>query len=256
VLDLGVIVVGAEQGRLLADYGADVIKIECAEFPDGIRAASPSGISPSIAAGHRNKRSLGLNLRSATGRELLFELISQSDVVLSNFKPGVMSSLGLSAETLLARNPRLIVVESSAYGDEGPWADRMGYGPLVRASAGLTAQWCYDDDPLAFGDTDTVYPDHVAARLTIIAVLALLLRRARSGGGGRIALAQIDVILCQMATRVAETQLARRGVLLDDGPGQDAPWGVFPSAGDDNWTVVSTGESGEGRHVAMSETRN
>ncbi|ATE64705.1 CaiB/BaiF CoA transferase family protein [Rhizorhabdus dicambivorans] len=239
VIDLGTIVVGAEQGRLLADYGAEVIKVECAEFPDGMRANSDGGMSASIAAGHRNKRSLGLNLRSEKGRELLLELAGQSDVVLSNFKPGGMASLGLSAETLLARNPRLIVVESSAYGDEGPWADRMGYGPLVRASAGLTAQWRYEDDPKAFGDTVTVYPDHVAARLATTAVLALLLRRARTGRGGRIALGQIDVILSQMAAMVAKTVLSSRGVLLADAIGRDSPWGVFPSEGDDDWIVIS-----------------
>lgn len=239
VLDLGTIVVGAEQGRLLADYGADVIKVECTEFPDGMRANSDGGMSASIAAGHRNKRSLGLNLRSTRGRDLLLELAERSDIILSNFKPGGMASLGLSPDTLLARNPRLILVESSAYGDEGPWADRMGYGPLVRASAGLTAQWRYDEDPQAFGDTVTVYPDHVAARLTTTAVLALLLRRARSGRGGRITLGQIDVILCQMGATIAKTLLTSRAAAIDDAVAPDAPWGVFPSEGEDEWTVIS-----------------
>jgi crotonobetainyl-CoA:carnitine CoA-transferase CaiB-like acyl-CoA transferase len=239
VLDLGTIVVGAEQGRLLADYGADVIKIECLEYPDGMRANSDGGMSASIAAGHRNKRSLGLNLRSPRGRELLLDLVARSDVVLSNFKPGGMASLGLSAETLMAHNPRLIVVESSAYGDTGPWSDRMGYGPLVRATAGLTARWCYEDDADAFGDTVTVYPDHVAARLATCGVLALLLRRARTGRGGQIVLGQIEVILHQMGAMVAETVLASRGTLIDDATVHDAPWGVFPSDGDDDWMVVS-----------------
>lgn len=239
VIDLGTIVVGAEQGRLLADFGADVIKVECAEFPDGMRANSDGGMSPSIAAGHRNKRSLGLNLRSERGRDLLLDLIDQSDVVLSNFKPGGMASLGLAAETLLARNPRLIVVESSAFGDEGPWSDRMGYGPLVRASAGLTDRWRYDDAQRDFGDTVTVYPDHVAARLATVAVLALLLRRERTGRGGRIALGQIDVILGQMAPAIAASSLRAQGACTDAGAGHDAPWGVFPGTGDDDWIVIT-----------------
>jgi crotonobetainyl-CoA:carnitine CoA-transferase CaiB-like acyl-CoA transferase len=239
VLDLGVIVVGSEQGRLLADYGADIMKVESTDFPDGIRLSSPSGMSPSFAAGHRNKRGLGLNLRSGEGRELFLKLVERSDIVLSNFKPGTMASLDLSGETLLARNPRLIVVESSAYGEDGPWAGRMGYGPLVRASAGLTSRWRYADDPAGFGDTVTTYPDHVAARLTISAVLALLLRRASTGRGGWIRLAQMEVILCQMAATVAANILARRGVSLDGGAEHDVPWGVFSTMGDDDWCVVS-----------------
>ncbi|MBV9509601.1 MAG: CoA transferase, partial [Caulobacteraceae bacterium] len=94
VLDLGVIVAGAEQGRLLADFGAEVIKVENAAFPDGARASSAAGMSPGFAAGNRNKRGLGLNLRDPRGRDLFLRLAEQSDVVLSNFKPGVMASLG------------------------------------------------------------------------------------------------------------------------------------------------------------------
>ncbi|MDB5579264.1 MAG: CoA transferase [Bradyrhizobium sp.] len=239
VLDLGVIVVGAEQGRLMADYGAEVIKVESAAFPDGIRATSPNGMSPGIAAGHRNKRGLGLNLRSDEGRALFLKLLEQADVVLSNFKPGTMDALGLAAETMLERNPRLIVVESSAYGKDGPWSARMGYGPLVRASAGLTALWRYADGAADFGDTVTTYPDHVAARISISAVLALLLRRARTGTGGQIDLAQMEVIFWQMGAAVAANRLDRRGVALTGDARHDAPWGAFPAAGDDDWCVVS-----------------
>jgi crotonobetainyl-CoA:carnitine CoA-transferase CaiB-like acyl-CoA transferase len=145
VLDLGVIVVGAEQGRLMAEYGAEVIKVESRAFPDGSRQQLEPGVKISLgfATGHRNKKSLGLNLRAPEGRDIFLNLARMSDVILSNFKPGTLDSLGLDAKTLLKANPKLVIADSSAYGSTGPWSGRMGYGPLVRAAAGLTAQWRY-----------------------------------------------------------------------------------------------------------------
>lgn len=245
VLDLGVIVVGAEQGRLLADYGAEVIKIESADFPDGARASSPGGMSPGFASGHRNKLGLGLDLRSEQGRELFLKLVEKSDVVLSNFKPGTLESLGLSQATLFARNPQIITVESSAYGEGGPWSDRMGYGPLVRASAGLTSLWRYPEDEESFSDTVTIYPDHVAARISISAVLGLLLRRSQTGKGGAISVSQMEVMLSQLAPQVAEAALRQGGEAVDGHPVRDTPWGVYPCLGDDEWCVVTVRDGKE-----------
>src|SRR6202012_4264487 len=96
VLDFGVIVVGAEGGRLLADQGADVIKVENAAFPDGSRQNRAGGLVwPPFAPGHHNKRSLGLNVRDPEGKTLLLKLVETTDVLLSNFKGGTLESLGL-----------------------------------------------------------------------------------------------------------------------------------------------------------------
>jgi crotonobetainyl-CoA:carnitine CoA-transferase CaiB-like acyl-CoA transferase len=86
-------------------------------------------------------------------------------VVLTNFKPGTLESLGLGYDTLRAITPRIILGESSALGSTGPWAKRMGYGPLVRATIGLTGLWRHPDSEEGFGDDQTVYPDHAAARV-------------------------------------------------------------------------------------------
>jgi crotonobetainyl-CoA:carnitine CoA-transferase CaiB-like acyl-CoA transferase len=234
VLDLGVIVVGAEQGRLLADQGAEVIKVESRAFPDGSRQSYLSyGLSGSFAAGHRNKRSLGLNIRDPEGRALFLEMAAQADVILSNFKPGVMESLGIDHATLSAINPRIVMSDSSAFGATGPWAERMGYGPLVRAATGLTRAWRYDDDPESFSDSITIYPDHVAGRIGAMAVTALLIRRLRTGRGGRASVAQSEVMLSHFAAEVARASHGRA-------PPPEA-WrdGVFPAAGDDEWCVVS-----------------
>lgn len=235
VLDMGVIVVGAEQGRLLADYGAEVIKVENAAFPDGSRVGGPTGMAVTFAAGHRNKLGLGLNLREPEGRELFLRLVEQSDVLLSNFKPGTLDSLGFGREALLARNPRLVMADSSAFGSTGPWSGRLGYGPLVRASAGLTAQWRDPEDPEGFCDAMTVYPDHVAARIGVVGVLALLIRRARTGQGGAVSVSQTEVMLSHMARQIARRSLAGRAAE----PVRDAPDGIFPCAGEDEWCVVS-----------------
>lgn len=240
VLDLGVIVVGAEVGRLFADYGADVVKVESAEFPDGSRQAyGGQVITEGFCWGHRNKRSLGLNLKSAEGIELFKSLVAQSDVVLTNFKPGTLEKLGLGYEQLAQINPRIIVSESSAFGNHGPWSSRMGYGPLVRASSGLSLTWQYPEVDFSFSDTITIYPDHVAARVSASAVVALLHRRERTGLGGHISSAQIDVIFSSMADGLAAERL-REGSIRAEGNrrGVDAPTGPFPAAGDDEWVVV------------------
>lgn len=200
VLDLGVIVVGAEAGRMFADGGADVVKVESAAFPDGSRQSYlPYGLSASFAAGHRNKRSLGLDLRQEAGRALFLDLVRKADVLLSNFKPGTMDSLGLGAAALAAANPRLVMADSSAFGSTGPWAKRLGYGPLVRAATGLTGMWRYPDDPDSFSDAVTVYPDHVAGRISTLGAVALLIRRLRTDRGGTASVSQAEVMLGQFA---------------------------------------------------------
>lgn len=251
VLDLGVIVVGGEQARLLADQGADVVKVENPDFPDGSRQTRDGSIMGlSFASGRRNQRSLSINLRDAVGKSLFLKLAANADVILSNFKPGTMASLGLDNATLLAVNPRLVIADSSAFGPTGPWSNRLGYGPLVRASAGLTAQWCYPGEPESFSDAITVYPDHVAARIGIVGVLSLLIRRMRSGRGGTASISQAEVVLNHMAAQIAEAELG-----TVQGAAFDAPWDVFPCAGDDEWCVVSVRDTADWRALCHAIDR-
>lgn len=234
VIDLGVIVVGAEQARLLGDLGADVVKVESRSFPDGNRQSYLDfGMSVSFAAGHRNKRSIGLDLRSEQGKDVFLKLVRKADVVCSNFKPGTMGKLGLGQDILQKANPRVILSESSAFGNSGPWSDRMGYGPLVRASTGLALAWRYSGDPTGFSDTITIYPDHVAGRICAIGIVALLIRRLRTGRGGTTAVAQAEVVLKHFASQIAQMSQTEipdvRGAKLSV---------VYAAAGDDEWCVV------------------
>jgi crotonobetainyl-CoA:carnitine CoA-transferase CaiB-like acyl-CoA transferase len=254
VLDLGVIVVGAELGRLFADMGAEVIKVENKAFPDGSRQSFDGApISPSFAYGHRNKLGLGLNLRATEGIELFKRLVAKSDVVLTNFKPGTMESLGLGYEQLAAINPGIVVADSSAFGPTGPWSRRLGYGPLVRASTGLSGLWRYRDDENGFSDASTIYPDHIAARFEAAAILAKLVARRRTGRGGTVSVAQAEIILGQLPHQFA-LESVRPGSLAAAAPA-DAPSGLYPCAGDDEWCVITVrGDDDWRRLSAVLET--
>ena len=237
ILDFGVIVAGAEQSRLLADQGALTLKMENKAFSDGARQSlgTDGPISINFAMGHRNKKSVGINLRDERGKAMFIDMVRQADVVMSNFKPGTLTSLGLDYGVLSQANPNIIMGDSSAYGPTGPWSGRPGYGPLVRASSGLAAQWVYPDAPSDFSDGMTVYPDHVSGRFLAMGTLALLIRRMRTGRGGTTSLAQAEVINAHLADQIAAYSLGEPRP-----PRPDAPWNIYPCAGDDEWAVITT----------------
>jgi len=116
----------------------------------------------------------------------------------------------------------------------------MGYGPLVRAVCGITNLWRYPEDPEGFCDSVTVYPDHIAGRIGAIAALSMLLRRDRTSAGGTASVTQAEVILSQFGAQFALESLAPGSVLAQGNNGDaDAPWGIYPCVGDDQWCVVT-----------------
>jgi crotonobetainyl-CoA:carnitine CoA-transferase CaiB-like acyl-CoA transferase len=244
ILDLGVIVAGGELGRLFADLGAEVIKVESATYPDGLRQTMPGQrMSRSWALTHRNEYSLGLDLRQPEGAELFGRLVAESDAVFANFKPGTLDSLGFSYDVLRALNPRIVLAESSAFGATGPWSARMGYGPLVRATTGISRLWRSDlPGDTGFYDATTIFPDHVSARIVAIAALAAVIRRESTGTGARVHISQAEVAVNQLATAyVADAARALGLPVVDD----DAIHAVLPCSGDDEWCVVSVRSDGE-----------
>jgi len=253
ILDFGVIVAGAEQSRLLADQGALTLKLENKAFPDGARQSlgTDGPISINFAMGHRNKKSVGINLRDERGKAIFVDLARRADVVLSNFKPGTLASLGLDHGVLSQANPAIVMGDSSAYGPTGPWSGRPGYGPLVRASSGLAAQWVYPDAPTDFSDGMTVYPDHVSGRLLAMGTLALLIRRMRTGLGGTTSLAQAEVINAHLGDQIAAISLGEARP-----PRPDAPWNIFPCAGDDEWAVVTVRSDADWRALGRAIGRD
>jgi crotonobetainyl-CoA:carnitine CoA-transferase CaiB-like acyl-CoA transferase len=243
ILDLGVIVAGGEVSRLFGDLGAEIIKVESADYPDGLRQARVGdGMSESFARTHRNHLGLGLDLRSAAGKEIFGRLVVRADAVFANFKPGTLTALGFSYDALHALNPRIVLAGSSAYGNSGPWRTRMGYGPLVRAATGVTRLWTSDEAPSddarhAFYDATTIFPDHVVGRVTSIAALAALIHRDRTGEGAHVHISQAEVVVNQLDTLFVTQAALRAGVAeaCDD----TSVHAVYPCAGDDEWCVIS-----------------
>jgi crotonobetainyl-CoA:carnitine CoA-transferase CaiB-like acyl-CoA transferase len=255
ILDLGVIVAGGELGRLFADLGAEVIKIESAAYPDGLRQTPPGQpMSRSWALTHRNEYSLGLDLRHPSGAEIFGRLVAGADAVFANFKPGTLASLGFSYERLRELNPRVVLAESSAFGATGPWSNRMGYGPLVRATTGVTRLWRSEDaEEGSFYDATTVFPDHVVARITAIGALAAIIGRDRTGCGAHVHVSQAEAAVNQLATTyVTEAARAAQLAVADD----TAVHAVYPCDGEDEWCVISLRSDDDCAAVAAAMGRD
>jgi crotonobetainyl-CoA:carnitine CoA-transferase CaiB-like acyl-CoA transferase len=246
VVDLGIIVAGGELSRLFADLGAEVIKVENPAYPDGLRQKrAGDSMSESFAWTHRNKLGFGVDLRSAEGKEVFGRLVANSDAVFANFKPGTLAALGFSHDRLREANSRIVLAESSAFGDTGPWSTAMGYGPLVRAATGVCQLWTSDAADTgagvtakhAFYDATTVFPDHVVGRITAIAALAALIRRNRTDGAARVHVSQAEVVVNQLDTCYVMQAARETGTaaLRDDA----SVHAVYPCAGDDEWCVIS-----------------
>lgn len=140
VLDLTRVLAGPHAGRMLTDLGADVIKIE-PPAGDLTRFSSPrrNGLSSYFVQQNTGKRNVSIDLSTDAGKELLLQLSEHADVLLENYRPGVMAKLGLGAEVLQARNPRLIYASLSGYGQTGPWVHRRAFAPVVEAESGIIA---------------------------------------------------------------------------------------------------------------------
>jgi formyl-CoA transferase len=140
VIDLATVVAAPFAAALLGDYGAEVIKIESPGAGDAIRnwGVLENGIQPFWAVFSRNKLPITINLKSEKGKEIFLKLISQSDVLIENMRPGAMDRLGLNAQSLLAQNPGLIIGKVSGYGQTGPYSARPGFGTLAEGYSGFT----------------------------------------------------------------------------------------------------------------------
>jgi crotonobetainyl-CoA:carnitine CoA-transferase CaiB-like acyl-CoA transferase len=247
IIDLGIIVAGGELSRLFGDLGAEVIKVESTAYPDGLRQARVGeAMSESFAWTHRNNLAFGVDLRSAAGKQVFSRLVADADAVCANFKPGTLAALGFPYDTLRALNRRVVLAESSAFGDTGPWSNRLGYGPLVRATAGVSKLWTDEhaqpDRPAdgsrhRFYDATTVFPDHVVGRITAIGALAALIHRDRTGAGARVHVSQAEAVVNQLDAHYVTDAVRADGhaELRDDASVHE----VFPCAGDDEWCVIS-----------------
>jgi formyl-CoA transferase len=203
VLDFTQVILGPAATQVLADFGADVIKVERPGAGDLARAFGPlwpypdgpGSESTRYLAMNRNKRGLAVDLKAPEGRELIYRLVGQTDVVVSNFRPGVMDALGMGYEALRRRNPRLIYAEGSGWGSRGPMAEarRPGHELLGQALAGLAAKNAGADGlPRQLPSTVS---DFTASQLLVQGILLALLARERSGQGQRVEVCLLDGLL-------------------------------------------------------------
>ena len=241
VLEIGSGVAAPEAGRVLGEWGADVIKVESAKHPDFQRRVLGSDMNSAFATVARNKRLLAADLGTDAGRRLVRDLIPHIDVVIENNAAGVLGRLGLAWDTLRELNPRLVLVGTQLYGDRGPWASKKGYGPSARAIGGLT--WLWAHAPEAPRGVMTIYPDHLAGRLVALGALAGLDARERTGVGSRVDLAQFEAVAALLGDLLlAESLTPGAAQPVGNSSPEHAPWGLFRCADDDKdaerWLAV------------------
>jgi CoA:oxalate CoA-transferase len=236
VLDFSRVLSGPHCGRMLADMGADVIKVEPPEG-DMTRYAFPrvNSIATYFTQQNCGKRNISLDLRLPRAVEILRELARRSHVVLENFRPGVMDRMGLGYEALAAEHPDLVYASLTGYGSTGPWSHRRAYAPVVGAESGLT--WLqgearggsYANDPISHGDVYT-------ALECLAAILAALYQRERTGRGQHVEVSMTATLLAiNEHVHWELSDIAADGVVASFQPG-DYP--VF-TVGDGRTVVVS-----------------
>jgi crotonobetainyl-CoA:carnitine CoA-transferase CaiB-like acyl-CoA transferase len=244
VLDLTWVLAGPFATRILADHGADVIKVESVARPDPTRfsPAMHLGAGRSPGAGetsgyfanhNRNKRSVALNLRHTDALAVLRRLIAASDVVVDNFSAGTLASWGLGPDELWALRPDLVVAELSGMGQTGPWRDYVSYADAVSALSGLTALTReHDGEPIGvvFGLADLVAGYHGA-----LAVVSALWQRSRTGRGAYLDIAQLEAMAFNLSSSLAT---AAEGSTADT----RCPGDVVIRCADDEWCAASLGE--------------
>ena len=145
VIDLSRLVAGNAVSSQLADFGAEILKIEDPQKGDPLRAWQTNGVSVHWKLYARNKKSVALSFRDPRGRELLLDLAASSEVLIENFRPGTLEKMGLAPAVLHQRNPRLVIVRVSGWGQDGPYRDRPGFGTLVESVSGYAARTGFAD---------------------------------------------------------------------------------------------------------------
>ena len=252
VADFGHGGVGVEIARMLAEYGADVVKIESRAYPDFIRMVLGGEMSPSFASSSRSKRSFGVNAKTVEGRQLLLGLVagcgesSPFDVVIENGSTAVMDGLGLGYRDFAQVNPDVVMVSSQLMGSTGPWSAWRGYGPNTQVTGGMTHLWDYPDTERPSG-SQSIFPDHWTGRMGALAAVAAVLGRRRGATAGcHIEVCQVEQVVGVMGDLLARESL-QPGSVTPRGNRSDrgAPWGLFRCEGDDQWAAICCRDDAE-----------
>ncbi|WP_338090559.1 CaiB/BaiF CoA-transferase family protein [Planosporangium thailandense] len=243
VVEMGQLLAGPFCGQLLADLGADVVKLEDPRRGDPMREwgrQRPKGQSLWWAVVARNKRSVTVNLREPAGQDLARALIATADVVVENFRPGTMERWGMDYPTLARVNPGLVMVRVSGFGQDGPYAQRPGYGAIGEAMGGL--RYVVGDPSTPPSRVGISIGDTLAATFATIGALAALQERTRSGCGQVVDSAIYEAVLGIMESLVPEWQITgyqreRTGAILPN----VAPSNVYPTR-DGTWILIAANQ--------------
>lgn len=252
VLDLMWVMAGPAATRVLADYGATVVKIESTSHVDTARTIGPfhggqagpesSGLYLNMNAG---KLGLTLDLSSERGREVFLDLVRWADIVTESFSPRAMRDWGLDYQSLRKTNPRLIMLSSSLFGQSGPLSSLAGFGTMGAAAAGFNSVIGWPDREPAMV---AAYTDYVSPRYAVAALLAALDHRDRTGEGQYVDFSQAEASIHFLAPAVLDYDLSgHMAGLAGNVDSQMAPHGVYAAAGDDRWVAISVADEAQWR---------
>ena len=253
ILDLTHVWAGPLGTRILADLGADVVKIEApmGRGPREYRGGLPLGgwlggapldepwnVNAIFVKLQRNKKSVAIDLKQPAGRETFLQLVKTADVVMENFSARAMPALRLDYAELAKANPRIIYVAMPGYGKSGPYKERVAFGPTVEPMSGLTTVMGYGPDEPR--NTAMALMDPITAVNAAAAVMEAVRRRERTGEGAYVEMSLHEGGVAFCGPWLVETQLGRRDIVrLGNRHPEMAPHGVYRCAGDDAWIALA-----------------
>ena len=241
VIDLSSFISGPFASVQLAEFGAEVIKVELPGVGDALRrfgTITPSGDSLPWLSECRNKKSVTIDLRKPDGARLLKALVEKADILIENFQPGTLEKWGLGWEVLHALNPRLIMVRISGYGQTGPYRDRPGFGRIANAFGGLSFLAGYPDRPPVTPGSATI-PDYLSGAYGAMGVLLALQARHRTGRGQMIDIGLYEPVF-RILDELAPAYQVKGYVRQRMGPGtvNVVPHSHYPT-GDGRWIAIA-----------------
>lgn len=247
VLDLSGITAGGRTTQLLADFGADVIKLEGPRRPDPFRhwtAVTGStgrgdlGSTP-FRVVNRNKRGIAVDLKQPAGHEVFRQLVERSDIVVENFRRGVMDRLGLSFETLREWNQQIVLLSLSSQGGAGPESGYVSFGSTLEALGGLMGLTGYDDQSPTWSTNKVNYPDQTVSVLAPGLAVWALLRREQTGQGCWIDLSQRELVTSMLGEWVAHAAATGQVQGPTANRGASGADLCCPCSGPDAWVAIS-----------------
>ena len=258
VVELTAGMAGPWIGRMMAYHGADVIKVESSQRPDVTRqyisprdpeAGVQSQLSPWLTDWNAGKRFVGVDLTKSDGAELVRQLVRHADVVIDNYANGVAAKLGLSYAALSEVRPDLVMLSSSGFGDSGPYKDYISWGPNIEAVSGLSALTGFPWRDCTM--TQFAYPDSLSALHGLVAVMAALSHRQRSGRGEFISLSQTEASIAVVGELMMQAlNHGAEPVKLGNGSESAAPHGCYPCVGDDRWCAIAVFTDSEWKRLS------